>query len=93
MRATHFDYPVTVEGLAEVILTMRWIDLEGFCVGLNRNSHKKLSAANVYDWARDCTEIKKRMREKRAELAAKSDADKKAKALMLSRSKNKEKTP
>ncbi len=48
---THFDDAVTLRGIADNLLTMRWIDMVAFCNGLNGERARHLTPSNIHEWA------------------------------------------
>ena len=49
---THSDDAVTLRGLADNLLTMRWKDMVSFCDGINGTRHIKMTPDIIHQWAR-----------------------------------------
>ena len=54
---THSSDAVTLRGLADNLLTMRWQDMVAFSDGLNGSSHKKITPYVIHKWATDHIEL------------------------------------
>ena len=60
---THSSNAVTIRGLAENLLTMRWSDMVAFCNGINGTRHIKMTPDIIHDWAANEVEACERIDE------------------------------
>ncbi len=68
----HDDGGVTTEGLADVILTMRWVDLERVASGVTLCTHAaRVTPSALHTWAVDYKHQRNKMRHAKEAAAGK----------------------